>query len=136
MSEHTGGCLCGIVRFVVTGPFSSFHLCHCNQCQRTNGSAFAANLMAAADSLSLTQGQASVRRYDVPGRAISSVYCLDCGSALPYLSNTGAAVIVPVGSLDEPPPRLPDRHIFWEERASWYRHVHSIPQDEGFDSSD
>jgi hypothetical protein len=38
MSEtHSGGCLCGGVHYVVTGPLSDVINCHCGQCRRTHG---------------------------------------------------------------------------------------------------
>jgi hypothetical protein len=38
-----GGCLCGEVRFRITGKLGPLAYCHCKMCQRASGSAFAAN---------------------------------------------------------------------------------------------
>lgn len=32
-----GGCLCGEVRYRVTGPMRDIIGCHCSQCRRTTG---------------------------------------------------------------------------------------------------
>ena len=37
---HTGGCLCGAVRYTVTGAPVRAVACHCKFCQRRTGSAF------------------------------------------------------------------------------------------------
>ena len=34
---HAGGCLCGGVRYEVTGRLRSVMLCHCSMCRRTHG---------------------------------------------------------------------------------------------------
>lgn len=44
-SSRTGSCLCGNVKYAITGqPFSSA-VCHCYNCQKITGSAFATNAM-------------------------------------------------------------------------------------------
>ena len=42
MANITGGCLCGRVRYTVTGEPAFSGLCHCRNCQRCTGSAFEA----------------------------------------------------------------------------------------------
>ncbi|MGO1081292.1 GFA family protein [Inquilinus sp. CA228] len=37
MADQTGGCLCGAVRYRVTGPLRPVVACHCSQCRRTSG---------------------------------------------------------------------------------------------------
>ena len=41
---HQGSCLCGRIRFEVAGELAGIQLCHCSQCRRANGAAFAALL--------------------------------------------------------------------------------------------
>ena len=36
-----GGCQCGAVRYEITGPPAAVYACHCTECQRQSGSAFA-----------------------------------------------------------------------------------------------
>jgi len=38
-----GGCLCGAVRYRVAALAGPVLLCHCGQCRKAQGSAFAAN---------------------------------------------------------------------------------------------
>jgi hypothetical protein len=46
-----GGCLCGGVRYRVTGKLGPAGYCHYKQCQRASGSAFAAPWHEISDSL-------------------------------------------------------------------------------------
>lgn len=36
--EHTGGCLCGRIRFTAAGPAAYPHTCHCDHCVKLSGS--------------------------------------------------------------------------------------------------
>jgi len=117
----TGGCLCGRVKYQVTGPFDKFYLCHCSQCRRSTGSAHAANIFTSADRLEWLSGEALIKRYtpDEPDM-ISKCFCTHCGSLVPYTSLQSGKLIIPAGSLNQAPGINPDDNIFWRDRADWY----------------
>jgi len=122
MSETiSGACLCGRVRYQVSGPFDVFHLCHCSQCRRSTGSAHAANIFTSPDRLEWIAGADLVKRYtpEQPD-VISKCFCTHCGSLVPYTSLHSGKLIIPAGSLSEPPGIVPDDNIFWRDRADWY----------------
>lgn len=121
--------MCGEVAFTVNAQIDAFHLCHCEQCQKTTGSAHAANLFVKPDGVTWIKGQDNIKRYDVPGRHISSVFCASCGSPVPYLSGSGKAMVIPAGSLDSKVEESIHSHIFWDERAAWYD---DVPQTDKF----
>ena len=52
-----GGCLCGDVRYRVSAKPMFVHCCHCLDCQRLSGSAFAINVMVEATNVELLQGK-------------------------------------------------------------------------------
>ncbi|AEF55312.1 GFA family protein [Marinomonas posidonica] len=115
-----GSCLCGEVKFKCENTFSQFHLCHCSQCQKTTGSAHASNLFTQPENIEWVAGEDCVKRYDLPGRAITSAFCKSCGSPVPYLSISGKALVIPAGILESAPNISPQDNIFWSEHASWY----------------
>jgi hypothetical protein len=116
----SGSCLCGEVKFESENSFSQFHFCHCSQCQKATGSAHVSNLFTTPDNIKWLSGENNVKRFDVPGRTISSAFCTDCGSPVPYLSSTGESLIIPAGVLDSAPNIAPQDNIFWSEHAAWY----------------
>jgi len=132
MNKVTGSCLCGAVQFECRDSFSQFHFCHCTQCQKATGSAHVANLFTDLNNIDWISGQEKVKRYDVPGRTISSAFCSDCGSPVPYSSLTGDALVVPAGSLNDAVSIVPEDNIFWSERASWYEHGVESEKFDGF----
>lgn len=121
MQALKGSCLCGSITYKVLNQFNHFHLCHCTQCQKTTGSAHASNLFTSQDNFEWLTGGSLLKRYDMPGRAISQAFCTECGCGLPYLSKSGSGMmVIPAGSLDDQPNAGPEDNIFWSERASWY----------------
>jgi hypothetical protein len=134
MRKISGSCLCGETRFECGDRFSQFHWCHCSQCRKASGTAHAANLFTDPDNINWLKGQANSRRYDVPGRTITSAFCLYCGSPMPYLSKSGKALVVPAGSLDDEPSIAPSDNIFWAERAGWYETGIAAEKFDGFPS--
>ena len=53
----TGGCLCGAVRYECTGEPVFSLLCHCRDCQRQSGSAYAAAVRVPAVTFRVTRGE-------------------------------------------------------------------------------
>lgn len=120
MSTISGSCLCGKVSFECKNNFANFHLCHCIQCQKATGSAHASNLFSVPNNIKWLSGLDSIKRFDVPGRAISSAFCSKCGSGVPYISRTGKTLVIPAGSLNGTPNIEPQDNIFCSEKADWY----------------
>ena len=121
MPTLSGGCLCEAVRFEVEPEFRKLNICHCKQCQRTTGSAFASNLFVDPQAFRWIDGEDRIRRFDVSGRSISNAFCTDCGSRIPYQSKASESVVIPAGTLDDGPKSVPNiANIFWGERAPWY----------------
>lgn len=116
----TGGCLCGAVRYAVAKDFKGFVLCHCKQCQKLTGSAFASNISSEPGNIEWLAGADSVSAYEHPTREFSKAFCRQCGSALPFVNKSKTSLIIPAGSLDEPPGIEPRANIFCAEEASWY----------------
>ena len=53
MSELTGGCACGAVRYRLGSGPMFVNCCHCSDCQRQVGSAFVINAIIEADRIEL-----------------------------------------------------------------------------------
>jgi hypothetical protein len=115
-----GSCLCGKVTYSVNKDFSDFYFCHCQQCQKISGSAFAANLLTSIDNIQWLSGTQFLKRFEYPGRNFTKVFCSECGSGMPFVNQSGKALIIPAGSLDQAVNFKVGNNIFWAERASWY----------------
>ncbi|HZU52195.1 MAG TPA: GFA family protein, partial [Sphingomicrobium sp.] len=56
MAEYEGGCACGSLRFRMADEPIFVNCCHCRECQKITGSAFAINAVIEADRLELLSG--------------------------------------------------------------------------------
>lgn len=128
-----GSCLCGQCTYSIAADPHHFFQCHCVQCRKMTGSAFAANIIAAPTEIHWLSGADKLTRYDYPGRVFTQVFCSICGSGLPFIDEPGEMLFVPAGTLDNAPTIQPEANIFWGERAQWYEHGVRAPRQETFD---
>ncbi len=126
-NKYQGSCLCGEVKFELSGDFQSFFLCHCTRCQKDTGSAHAANLFAEANTLTWLQGESDVKTYQHLNSMHAKSFCQKCGSALPTIAESINSVVVPAGSLDSPISIEPTAKIFVSRCANWSKNLGNVP---------
>jgi hypothetical protein len=100
---HEGGCLCGAVRYRVSGPLGDVVHCHCLMCQRSSG----APIVTWA-----------VRRF-----------CPRCGCQIAFEdSRRPADIDITAATLDAANQLAPSRHIWVESRRPWIRTCDGLPE--------
>ena len=132
LTTLSGRCLCGTVQYSATVEVNDFYFCHCKQCRKITGSAFASNILTTPTTVNWITGSESVKRFDDPKRTFTKVFCSNCGSGLPFLNKSGSALLIPAGSLDEEPNIKPSHNIFWGDKAKWYEDGANAPKCDGF----
>jgi len=123
-----GGCSCGAVRYRLTSEPLIVHCCHCLNCQRQTGGAFAINLVIETDRVELLAGQP--QRVDVPrddGSMQRIHRCPDCQVAVYSEYTLPEFLFVRAGTLDEPRGITPDVHIFTKSKVDWVVIPTSMP---------
>jgi len=127
-----GSCLCSSVRFVIEGePLAARH-CHCSRCRKARAAAHASNLVTPTSTLRFTAGEELVRRYKLPeAQFFTQCFCERCGSKVPNVDASREIAIVPLGSLDDPPPLLPQEHIWTADVPAWSGIHDALPRREG-----
>jgi len=127
-----GSCLCGVVRYELTGEPAWAHNCHCSRCRKARGAAFASNLFVSPDGLRFLQGEDHLLSFRPPdAERFTNVFCRSCGSSLPWLNESRGVMVVPMGSLDEDPGIVPRANIFVESKASWFSITDELPRFSG-----
>jgi hypothetical protein len=125
MSELTGGCLCGGVRFELAEPPLSASYCHCTRCQRRTGTAASAQMRIAPGTLRFVSGEELVKWY-VPPDGFHKAFCSECGSALfSRPPGGGEPTGVRLGLFDGDPGIRPQHRQFVDYAAVW----EPIPED-------
>ena len=121
-----GSCLCGVVRYEITGPFIAAGHCHCSICRKSHGAAFATWAHVAPDQFRWTSGAEAIAGYESsPGRA--RCFCSKCGSPL-VSTDAGKVTEVVLGTVDGDPGVRPREHIFVRAKAPWYEIADALPQ--------
>lgn len=130
---YEGGCLCGNVRFVVTGPISDIVYCHCSECRKAQGSAFATNGIVSVSDFNITSGEGDLTGYEsTPGQ--TKYFCKYCGS--PIMSKTESKpeqVRIRLGTIESDIDERPSAHIFVSSKANWEEIAGDLPQYEGYE---
>jgi len=119
-----GGCACGAVRYRLHAPPMFVHCCHCRDCQRQTGSAFALNALIETGKVELLAGAPEA----VPVPTDSGRRCPACRTAL--WSDYGrrrVMIFVRVGTLDDPAALPPDVHIFTRTKLPWVALPEDVP---------
>lgn len=124
-SEHGGSCLCGAVRFVVTGDLKPANACHCSQCRRMSGH-FWVSTEVADDRLTLN-GAENVRWFASSARATRGS-CASCGSALFWKSNDAPCTEIALGAFDKPTGAEIEMHNFVADKGDYYDIADGLPQ--------
>ncbi|MCP4877018.1 MAG: GFA family protein [Gammaproteobacteria bacterium] len=130
MSTTTrGSCLCQSVSYQFHGPEYVFQYCHCSRCRKFTGSAHAANIIVDPKQFEWLSGEANIGRFEHPeAKHFATSFCKQCGSSLPWMSQSGTAVVIPAGTLDEDPGIKPTQNIFWKSRVTWRCEVDELPK--------
>ena len=124
----TGGCLCGTIRYRITGKLGPVIYCHCSQCRRASGSAFAANAPVRTKYLEWEKGEDFIQEYESsPGKL--RAFCRHCGSALySRRRDRPDERRIRLGTLDGDPERRSVGHFFASSKAPWYEIEDDLPQ--------
>lgn len=130
---YTGSCLCGAIRFEIDGPIRNIVYCHCSQCRKAQGSAFATNGIVMATDFKLCSGLNELTAYEsTPGQ--TKYFCKTCGSSIMSKTQSIPAQIrVRLGTIESDIEERPMAHIFATSKANWEEIAGDLPQYESYE---
>jgi hypothetical protein len=115
-----GGCLCGEVRFEISGELLEMCYCHCKMCQRIHGTPFGSYAAVRPEQQRYTRGAESITEYRSSADGVRT-FCRRCGSKLTFRnSQLPDEIWIAAGTLDEDPGIRPTYHIFVDSKAAWF----------------
>ena len=124
----TGGCLCGGVRYEISGSLRHASHCHCTMCRKHHGAAFGSYASVSRADFAFVTGATLVGRY-ASSSGVERGFCTRCGSTLFWdeIENRGSFGVA-LGTLDGDPGVRPSLHIFVGSKALWYEIDDSLPK--------
>jgi len=123
-----GSCLCGEVRFEISGALSGASHCHCSMCRKAHGAAFGTYAAARAADFRILSGEDRIVRYR-SSAGIVRTFCARCGSTLQWLRESKPEIVdIALGVLDDDPGVRPASHIYVASKAPWHEITDRLPQ--------
>ena len=122
----TGGCLCGKVRYQITGQLFDASHCHCSMCRRQHGAAFATYADFPPSNFKWISGDDLVKVYETSS-ADGWCFCSECGSSLAGTTR-GKVTSITLGTVEGDPGIKPESHIFVGSKAQWHEINDDLPQ--------
>ena len=128
-----GGCACGAVRYRLASEPLFVHCCHCLNCQRQTGSAFAINLLIETDRLELLSGEPVPVEVPRDDGSVQRIFrCPACQTAVFSAYTSRRVRFVRGGTLDDPKGIEPDVHIYTRSKVRWVVLPDSVPAFENY----
>jgi hypothetical protein len=117
MTTHTASCRCGQLKATVTGDPVRVSVCHCLNCKKRSGSAFAAQARWPAEQVTIEGRSNSFKKVSDSGNFATFYFCPECGSDVHYDNNGefDGQIAIPLGAFDDPYFLTP-RFSVWEQR--------------------
>ncbi|MGF6150099.1 hypothetical protein QFZ84_001071 [Pseudomonas fluorescens] len=125
-----GSCLCGAVKYEIQSRPKVLSHCHCSQCRKSHGAAFASYGSVLRSDLHLVQGADGIKSYP-SSESVLRQFCAECGSSLFWSRSQGAYaewISIAMGTLDSTFTSDKQKHIEVVSKATWYEIQDHWPQ--------
>jgi len=119
---HEGGCLCGAVRYRVSGyPSVWVGVCHCKFCKRRTGSAFGISAYFDEAAVQISGDLKSYQyRSDESSRWIKNEFCPTCGTTVTTAIEAFPGTrCITGGTFDDPNWIKPTAHVWTRSALHW-----------------
>lgn len=123
-----GRCECGCVRFEVNGDIFDFSHCHCSQCRRLHGAAYATFAGVRRGDFRYLAGASDVSTY-ASSPSNDRVFCSICGSTiLVDPQDEPEHLYLSMSTLEGDPSRPAGYHAYVGSKAPWHEISDDLPQ--------
>lgn len=119
-----GSCLCGNIRFEVSGPIPGGSICHCGQCRKQSGHLWA-SAHVPREALAI---HGETLKWFRSSETAQRGFCGTCGSFLFWSHDKEDAISFALGALDPPTGTRIEKHIFTADQGDYYDIQDGLPQ--------
>ena len=124
----SGHCECGRVRFEVDGEIEDFSHCHCSQCRRLHGAAYATFAGVSRRSFRYVSGEDDLRIY-ASSATNDRYFCGVCGSPiLVDARDEPDFLYLSMSALEGNPPHPNGYHAYVGSKAPWHEITDTLEQ--------
>ena len=123
-----GGCYCRALRYVAEGEPAMKAQCHCRECQYITGGAPNVFVAMPIAGFSYTKGTPKKFSRSDLEQAVTREFCADCGTHIVTRAPGFPAVVIKVGTLDDPGQFSgPDLAIYTVDKQSFHQIPEGLP---------
>ncbi|MDW2776792.1 GFA family protein [Pseudomonas sp. YQ_6] len=119
---YQGSCLCAAVSYLLLTPPKAVTHCHCSQCRKSHGAAFASYGSIPRSMLRILRGATSIKAFS-SSPTVTREFCTECGSTLFWSRAQGEFadwISIALGTLDTPFLPRKQKHVHVDAAAPWY----------------
>jgi hypothetical protein len=121
VTTRTASCRCGQLSATVTGEPVRVSVCHCLNCKKRSGSAFAVQARWPKAQVRIEGASKTFVKVADSGNRATFHFCPDCGSDVYYEidGKFDDLVAIPVGAFDDPYFARPAYSVWEERKHDW-----------------
>jgi len=120
---HIAQCRCGSLTATCAGDPVRVSVCHCLECQRRSGSAFAAQVRFPETAVTIAGPATLYRHRGDSGRTASFHFCPTCGATIAYrndeIEELKGLVAIPLGAFADPTFPEPVYSVYEARKHPW-----------------
>jgi len=120
MSDLTGGCACGQVRYRASGDPRFALICQCRSCQLMTGTGHAPQFALPLDGFEISGALTDWSRDSDADYPVKRHFCPTCGTPMYGITSRMPDVaMILAGTLDDPDAITPSMMVFQDARIAW-----------------
>ncbi|MFK0095397.1 GFA family protein [Pseudomonas sp. NPDC090592] len=128
IDTYEGSCLCAAICYLLLTPPKAVSHCHCSQCRKSHGAAFASYGSVPRSQLRILRGATNLKKF-ASSPTVMREFCGECGSSLFWSRTQGEFadwVSVALGTLDTPFLPRKQKQVHVDSAAPWYAPVSAL----------
>lgn len=115
-----GHCECGLVSYEADCKISDFSHCHCSQCRRLHGAAYATFAEVESSKFRYVTGEEIIKVY-ASSKDYDRAFCGNCGSNIMVLTKSYPDFLyLSMGAVDGNPDHPAAYHQYVGSKAPWH----------------
>ena len=120
MTAHAASCRCGQLTATATGEPVRVSVCHCLDCQRRSGSAFAAQVRFPAEQVTIAGNSTEYAHAGGGGNIARFHFCPTCGDSVYFTNDTiPETIAIALGTLANPYAFTPNFSVWENRKHDW-----------------
>jgi len=120
VTAHAASCRCGQLTATATGEPVRVSVCHCLDCQRRSGSAFAAQVRFPAEQVTIAGNSTEYAHAGGGGNIARFHFCPTCGDSVYFTNDTiPETIAIALGTLANPYAFTPNFSVWENRKHDW-----------------